>query len=75
MTNYEEFQLADDGTLDTVIIFRGAEFRFSDTSLYRDQTGMLDMERFMDDHADSILEDYILMFPHEEQDINATYPS
>ena len=52
----DEFQLCDDGTLDTVIMFRGAEFRFSDTSSYRDQTGLLDMQRFLADHAEYILE-------------------
>ena len=57
------FQLVDDGTLDTVILFRGVDYRFSDTSDYRDNQGNLDMCRFLEDYADEIVEDYEMEFP------------
>ena len=52
------FQLVDDGTLDTVIMFKGVDYRFSDTSEYRDNNGSLDLCRFIEDYADEIVEDY-----------------
>jgi len=47
----EEVILLDDGTLDTVVQVRGVEFRYSDTSEYRDpETGALDLAAFTEEH-------------------------
>ena len=54
----DEFQLSDDGTLDTVVIFRGDEFRFSDTSEYREMDGTLDWCAFLESHADDIVDQW-----------------
>jgi len=40
--------LGDDGTLDTVIEINGKEFRFSDTSHLRDESGTLTNEGFIE---------------------------
>ncbi len=38
--------LGDDGTMDTVIVIDGREFRYSDTSHLRDEAGALTDEGF-----------------------------
>lgn len=49
------FELVDDGTLDTVFRCGRMEFRFSDTSEFRDDsTGELDVESFMRNNLDSM---------------------
>ena len=45
-------ELLDDGTLDTVIRFRGQVVRFSDTADYRDYDGDLDIDRLIQDNFD-----------------------
>ncbi len=53
----DDFTLIDDGTLDTVVETPdGKEWRYSDTSYYRDKdTGALDFERFC---KDVVIPDY-----------------
>ena len=52
--NTYEVLLLDDGSLDTVISYKGQEFRFSDTANYRDRTGTLDMAAFLADYGTDI---------------------
>jgi len=42
----DDIQLIDDGSLDTVISILDREFRFSDTSEYRDENGVLDLDQW-----------------------------
>lgn len=51
-----DFELADNGTLDTLIVADYHEFIFSDTSSYRDESGKFDMEYFLDDEFDNFRE-------------------
>ncbi len=50
-----DYELTDDGTLDTVIRVSAEgqtfDLRYSDTSAYRDDSGMLDVDRFWHDVA------------------------
>ncbi len=73
----DDVQLVDDGTLDTVIRVCGEEdYRFSDTSAYRDDDGALDLEEFWessecDDIRDEWRErwyEYGLSFEYVEPD-------
>ena len=54
----DDFALVDDGSLDTVVQFRGDTFRFSDTSDYREMDGSLNWCEFLEDNADYILDDW-----------------
>jgi hypothetical protein len=54
----DEFSLGDDGTLDTIIHFRGQDFRFSDTQDFRDNDGYFNMPQFLEVFADEIVECY-----------------
>ena len=49
--------LVDDGTLDTVIEVVGVDFRFSDTSMYRDKNGALTDKGFIE-LCDECINDY-----------------
>ncbi len=54
--------LYDDGTLDTVLTLDGHDFRYSDTSSYRDvATGELDLDAFLDDEFETMVEAIFLM--------------
>lgn len=68
-------RLADDGTLDTVLTIGDEEFRFSDTSAYRDDDGALDLDAVLEDEWDYMLEtlwerqsEYGLSFDYHESD-------
>ena len=61
--NYE-FELVDDGTLDTVVSIRNTdtdvthEYRYLDTSAYRDEDGYLYFDQFVRDYVwDDISDD------------------
>jgi len=54
----DEFSLIDDGSFDTVVGFRGDEFRFSDTSEYREIDGSINWCAFLEDNADDIVDDW-----------------
>ena len=45
----DDIELVDDGTMDTVIRVLDSEFRFSDTSDYRDSDGTLDLVALFED--------------------------
>jgi hypothetical protein len=54
---WQDVSLSDDGTLDTVVEINGKEYRYSDTSEYRDADGDFSDERWQD-FAEMVLEDY-----------------
>jgi len=69
----DDVELADDGTLDTVLTIGDEQFRFSDTEAYRDDDGTLDLDAMLDDvfdeMADTMLErfyEYGLAFDYVE---------
>jgi hypothetical protein len=48
----DDFTLLDDGTLDTVVLLpTGEEWRYSDTSYYRNDDGMLRFEEWINDEV------------------------
>ena len=53
------YWLADDGTLDTVIIFDGVDLRYSTeyAADWRDDKGILDLDRFVADNLDDMIAD------------------
>jgi hypothetical protein len=50
---YDNFSLVDDGTLDTVIDYKGTEYRYSTefTAPYRDDRGYLNLGWFVRDQV------------------------
>ncbi len=56
--SHDEFDLGDDGSLDTIITFRGQDFRYSDTSEYRDDDGQFNMSQFLAERAVEIVDTY-----------------
>ena len=47
---HDDLMLIDDGTLDTVVMLPdGTEWRYSDTSAYREDSGVLDFEAWVED--------------------------
>ena len=52
------YYLVDDGTIDTVIIFDGIDFRFSPdyAAEYRDNDGALDIDALVADNFDDLLD-------------------
>ena len=54
----KECYLCDDGTLDTVIEVEGREHRWTDTSFYRDENGILTENGFIELCQEAIESDY-----------------
>jgi hypothetical protein len=54
---WQDVSLSDDGTLDTVVEINGKEYRYSDTSKYRDRNGDFSDESWRN-FAEMVLEDY-----------------
>ena len=51
----DDVTLIDDGTMDTVLRIGDEEFRYTDTSDYRDEeSGALDLTAFLDDYFDDM---------------------
>ena len=57
-TRIPEYHLVDDGTLDTVIIFDGVDFRYSQeyAAEYRNDAGILDLDALVMDNLDDLLD-------------------
>ena len=57
-TEKVSYCLIDDGTLDTVVIFDGAEFRFSQdyAAEYRGDNGALNLDDLIDDNIWDLLD-------------------
>ena len=60
MVNKSDFYLIDNGTIDTVIRYKDLEITYSCefASYWRDETGTLNFERFIEDNLDD-LEEYV----------------
>jgi len=54
----DELYLIDDGSIDTVIGYRDSQLRFADASYWRDESGALDFEQFIEDNLNEIDEGF-----------------